>query len=425
MVLATLLVLFTIFILIRVPVAFAMGASSLATLLLFPKAPLIIIPTRMIAQADSFVLLAVPLFILAGALMETGGIAGRLVDLARVMVGHVKGALGMIVVVAEMFFSGISGSTVADVSAIAAMLIPSMNRAGYKQGYSVAIVSAASAMGILIPPCILMVVLGGMINVSIAALFFGGFVPAFVLAALLFALLAYQARKYDLPRGERATLREAGRAVAQALIPLGMPAIIFGGILGGVFSPTESAGIAVTYALIVGLFIYREFDLKKLFSLCIEAGVTTGVVMLLTQAASSFSYLMAIERLPALLGGWITSISGEQWFFLMVSNVIFVVLGSLLEGLPAMIIFVPILLPIAQQLNVDLLHWGILIITAVGIGLFLPPAGVGLIVGCSVGRVSIGEVTRPFIPFLVMLIIGLVILTFVPWFSTVVPAMMK
>lgn len=425
MVLLILIILFAIFAVIRVPIAFAMGGASLLTLLLFPKAPLIIIPTRMIAAADSFVLLAVPLFILAGSLMETGGIAARLVMLARALVGHLKGALGMIVVVAEMFFSGISGSTVADVSAIASMLIPSMHRAGYKPAYAVAIVSAASAMGILIPPCIMMVVLGGMINVSIAALFFGGFLPAFVLAALLMVLLYYQARRYDLPAGERPSLSAMWSAIGQAVIPLGMPAIIFGGILGGVFSPTESAGVAVTYALIVGLFIYREFNLAKIFKMCIETGVTTGIVMLLVQTASSFSYLMAIERLPALLGAWIISVSDQPWFFLMTSNLIFIVLGSLLEGLPAMIIFVPILLPIAQQLHVDLLHWGILIITALGIGLFLPPAGVGLIVGCSVGKVGINEVTRPMIPFLVVLIIGLVILTLVPWFSTIVPALMK
>ena len=425
MVIALLLLLFVIFALIRMPIAFVMGLATIITLAVFPRAPMVVVPTRMIDSVNSFVLLAVPLFILAGALMETGGIAARLVNLARVVVGHVKGALGMIVVVAEMFFSGISGSTVADVSAISSMLIPSMRQAGYRPEYSVSIVSAASAMGILIPPCILMVVLGGMINVSVAALFFGGFLPAFLLAALLMVLLYYQARTYDLPAGERASVREFVRTLLSALIPLGMPAIIFGGILGGIFSPTESAGVAVTYAVIVGVFVYRELTPARIFRLCVDTGVTTGVVLLLVQTASGFSYLMAVERLPLIMASWITSVSSDPLFFLMISNLIFVFLGSLLEGLPAMIIFVPILLPIAQQMGVDLLHWGILIITAVGIGMFLPPAGVGLIVACSVGKVSISQVSRPMITFLVVLGIGLIVLTLVPWLSTVVPSLMK
>ncbi|MBI4506660.1 MAG: TRAP transporter large permease [Chloroflexi bacterium] len=422
---AVLLGLFVLLLLIRTPVAFAFGMSSLAVLVLFAKAPLIIIPTRMIASVDSFVLLAVPLFILAGSLMETGGIALRLIGLARVFVGHVKGALGMIVVVSEMFFSGISGSTVADVSAMSSMLIPSMRRAGYKPEYSVAIVSAASAMGILIPPCILMVILGAMIGVSVAQLFFAGFLPALVLAALLMLLLYWQAKRYDLPAGGRASVREMGEAILKALIPLGMPAIIFGGILGGVFSPTEAAGIAVAYAFVVGMFVYRELTLAKAFHFCIETGVITGVVLILVQTASSYSYLMAIERVPLLVSNWILSVSDNPLFFLLVSNLIFVVIGNILEGLPAMIIFIPILLPIAEALKVDLIHWGILVIAALGIGMFIPPAGVGLIVGCAVAKVPMGLVARPLVPFMVMLLIGLAILTLVPWFSTVVPSMMR
>lgn len=425
MVIGILSILFVGLCMLRIPVGFVLGTVTVLMLLIFPKAPLIIVPTRMLAAVDSFVLLAVPLFILAGTLMETGGIARRLVNLATVLVGHVKGALGMIVVVAEMFFSGISGSTVADVSAMSSMLLPSMKQAGYKTDYSVAIISAASAMGILIPPCILMVVLGAMINVSIAALFFGGFLPALLLASLLMALLAYQARIYDLPKGEKATLRQMGVAVLESLIPFGMPLIIFGGILGGVFSPTEAAGIAVTYALVVGMFVYKEIKPRDLIPTLMQTGVTTAVVLLLVQTATLLSYFLAIEHVPALLSGLLLSISDSKVFFLMVSNFIFIFFSDVLDALPAMIIFVPILYPIAVQLQVDLLHWGILTIAALGIGLFLPPAGVGIIVAASVGKVSMDAVMKPLFPFIVMLCLGLLVLTLIPEISTIVPKMSK
>jgi len=277
----------------------------------------------------------------------------------------------------------------------------------------------------LIPPCNNMIILGAMINMSIAALFFAGFLPAFVLALLIIALLAVQARIYDLPAGKRASFGQLARAVVDAIIPLGMPLIIFGGILGGIFSPTESAGIAVAYALVVGIFLYKEIKLKDLLPICVETGVTTATVLVLVQLASTFSYLMAIEQLPKLLAGAITSVSSHPIFFLMISNLIFILLGSLLEGAPAMIIFVPILYPIAQQLGVDMLHWGILVITAVGYGLFLPPAGVGIVVGCSVGKVSIASVVKPLTPFFAILLVGLVILTVFPFITTIVPEMMN
>jgi C4-dicarboxylate transporter DctM subunit len=357
--------------------------------------------------------------------MEASGIAGKLLDLARVMVGHMRGGLGQIVVVSEMFFSGISGSTVADVSAISSMILPSMKKAGYENGHSVAIISAASAMGILIPPCINMVVMGGMVSISVAALFFGGFLPAFVLAALIMILLAVQAKKMNILPLPRATRAEFWSAVRKALIPLGMPMIIFGGILGGVMTPTESAAVAVLYAVVVGFVVYRSLTWKRVFDIAVVTGSLTGAVLLLVQMASSFAYLMAIDQLPALITDGILHVSRAPWFFLIVSALIFIVIGSLLEGLPAMIIFIPILLPVAVTVGVDALHWGIIVIAALGIGMFLPPAGVGLIIACSVADCSIEASSKALVPLMLVLLAGLGILIFIPEITLIVPKLLK
>jgi C4-dicarboxylate transporter DctM subunit len=344
-----LLLLFLLLVMIRTPVGFAMAASTISTIFLFPemRVPMVVVTQGMLTSVDSFVLLAVPLFIAAGFIMEASGIAGKLLDLARVMVGHLRGGLGQIVVVSEMFFSGISGSTIADVSAISTMVLPSMKKAGYQKGQSVAIISAASAMGILIPPCINMVVMGGMVSISVAALFFAGFLPAFLLAALLMILLAVQAKSLNIQPLPRATSAEFWSAVRKAIIPLGMPMIIFGGILGGVMTPTESAAVAVLYSLVVGFAIYRTLTWKRVFEIAILTGTLTGAVLFLVQMASGFAYLMAIENLPALIADGILQVSNAPWFFLIVTALIFILIGSLLEGLPAMIIFIPILLPVA------------------------------------------------------------------------------
>src|SRR5882757_853794 len=242
---------FAIMLLLTTPVAFAIGVAATVGLVIADAAPLLVVPQRIFAGADSFVLLAIPLFILAGALMETGGISARLVELARVLIGHVRGGLGMAVVIAEAFFSGISGSTVADVSAIGSLMVPSLIRMGFKPDRAVAIVSASSAMGILIPPCLVMVIIAQIAGISVGALFLAGFVPAAVLAAALLLLIYFQARRAGIGGDERATWAERGRAFVRALVPLMMPLIVFGAILSGIADPTEAAVLAVAYAFII------------------------------------------------------------------------------------------------------------------------------------------------------------------------------
>jgi tripartite ATP-independent transporter DctM subunit len=413
--------IFALFLVLNVPIVFCMGISAVVATFFGGPLSLTIIPQRVIQGIDSFILLAIPLFILAGSLMDQGGITRRLVELAQSMVGAVRGSLGMVVVVSEMFFSGISGSTVADASAMSSMLMPGMREAGYKRAYSASIIASASAMGILIPPCNLMVVLGDIASVSVAALFLAGFIPALVLALSLFVILYFQARRYQLPAGEPFLFSRLARAIRHALVPLGMPVIIFGGILGGVCTPTEAASLAVVYAFIVGVFIYKEIKWSSFWKIAVDTGVMTGMVMLLVGMASIFSFQMAVDKVPDAVANFILSTTKSPILFLLLSNVIFIFFGAILEGIPAALILVPIFTPLVQNLGIDMLHFCILVVACIGVGVFLPPIGVGLITVCGVGDVQIRETTFYIVPFLVMLFLGIVILTLFPWLTLVVP----
>ncbi len=412
---------FLVMIVLSAPVAFAIGVSSVIGLLISDAAPLMIVPQRLFGGADSFVLLAIPLFILAGALMETGGISARLVHFAKVLIGHVRGGLGMVVVVAEMLFSGISGSTVADVSAIGSLMVPSLVRAGFKPERAVAIVAAASAMGILVPPCLLMVIIAQIAGLSVGALFLAGFVPAFVLAVAIMVLIAWQARREGIGGERRAALREVLLAARGALVPMMMPIIIFGAILGGIADPTEAAVLAVMYAFVVGVFVYKEIAWRDLPKIFVDSAVTSGVVIFMVGAASSFSWIMAAEQVPAQLAKVLFGGTPSYWGFYLLSIGIFIVLGALLEGLPAVIICLPIFLPIATQLHIDPLHYSVIVVAAIGVGLFLPPVGVGMYIASSFAGLRVEQTARAMFPYIVALLLGIVLLIAFPWLTVVVP----
>ncbi len=292
---------FVILLILSVPVAFAVGMAGFLGLWWSGAYPLAIIIQQIFLTADSFVLLAIPLFILAGALMETGGIAIRLVRFAQALVGGIRGGLAMAVVIAEYIFSGISGSTIADVSAIGATMIPPMTKAGYEPEEAVSVVSAASAMGILVPPCILMIIIGAIANVSVAALFAGGFIPALVIAIVIMAYIYVEARRRGMVSSRRPSLREIGRAFVDALIPMGLPVIIFGGILGGVFTPTEAAAVAVLYAAIVGLFVYKEISWSAIPEILLQSAVITASVCFLLGTAAVVAWILTVGQVPAFL----------------------------------------------------------------------------------------------------------------------------
>ena len=423
MILVTLL--FLALLVVGAPVAVAVGAAGFVGAVLASPAPLAITVQQMFHQVDSFVLLAFPLFVLAGALMETGGIARRLVDLAVALVGWVRGGLGMAVVIAEYIFSGISGSTVADVSAVASTTIPSMVRAGYSRELAVAIVSAASAMGILVPPCILMIVIGSIAGLSVAALFTAGFIPAVILAIAIMIYIYRLAGRSGIEAAARPSHRELGRAFVHALIPLGMPAIILGGILGGIMTPTEASVVAVLYGAVVGLFVYREISWSQLPEILIQSAAVTGAVGLLLATAGVISWFLTVQQLPTMLIRLMTIVPGSSLVFLLITAVVFIFFGAVVEGLPAVVILLPSLLPVATQLAIDPIHYAIVIVAAVGIGLFLPPVGVGLFIACGIGGVSVDRATRAVLPFIVVLCVGLVVIIIAPWFTLVLPRIFK
>jgi C4-dicarboxylate transporter, DctM subunit len=414
---------FLLLALLGVPISFSMAAASIIWLLITGM-PVELFVQQISAGVSSFPFLAIPLFILAGNLMDTGGMANRLVNLARGLVGHFRGGLGMVVVVSEILFSGISGSSIADASAMSSLLLPAMDRARYPLDKSVCIIAAASAMGILIPPCLTMIVLGGISNISIAALFVAGFLPGFCLALVLMGLIYYQARKGLLPEGEKrfssAQLFQASKA---SLVPLLMPVIIFGGILGGVATATEVAVLAVIYAVIAGVYYYKEISWSEFPSLLSNLVRLIGSVMFLAGVATAFSWIMASEQVPELIGGMIKHVTTSPFIFLLICDFIFIFFSGLIDGLPAVLIFFPILAPVATDFGVSPLHFALLTVACSGIGLVVPPLGMLLIIISAIGRINLSRVSRPMIPYVAILIIGLLIITYIPWITLILPRM--
>jgi C4-dicarboxylate transporter DctM subunit len=402
------------------PLAFTLALTSLTYLLGIGGVNLIILPIKILGGVDSFVLLAIPLFIVAGALMETGGISERIVDLAMAIVGRVRGGLAMVTVVAEIIFSGISGSTAADVSAISSLLVPSMRRAGYSGPEAVSVVAAASAMGILVPPCLTMVVLGSLVNLSIVTLFLAGFVPAFILAGALLVLIAIRARRQNWPVSGPAPSGSLARAARRALVPLGLPIILFGGIFSGATTVTEAALIAVVYALIAGVMM-GGIRQSEIIGQLAQSGVVTATTLWVLAAASAFAWILVREWVPQTLGEWIAGSGAGRVGFLTATVVVFVVIGALLEGLPALLIFGPILFPISRTVGLDPVHYGIVIIAAMGIAFFLPPVGVGLSIAAGIARVDIDDVSRSYVPYLIALLVGLALVAAFPVLTLVLP----
>jgi len=406
------------------PLAFSLGWVSLAYIVGIGGVPLTILPIKMVGGVDSFVLLAIPLFIFGGALMETGGLAVRIVTFARALVGHVRGGLAMVVVVAEMLFSGISGSTAADVSAISSLLVPSMKKAGYSGEESVSIVAAASAMGILVPPCLTMVVLGSLANLSIVTLFLAGFIPAFVLAGVLVVVIAARARSQGWPLSERSSLQSLAAAVRGAALPLGMPLIVFGGIFSGAVTVTEAALVAIVYAVLVGAF-YRELRVGEIEKLLATSGSVTAMTLWVLAAASMFAWILAREGVPDELAARIAALGGGVPVFMTLSVVVFVGVGALLEGLPALLIFGPVLFPVALRLGIDPIHYGIVIVACLGIAFFLPPIGVGLYIACGIGKVDVNRVFPSYRPYLVALLVGLGLVAAFPTLTLILPRIVQ
>lgn len=419
MTLSILAIAVVMLVVMEVPIAIALGLASVCVALLTGVTPLQVLLIQMSSTGSSFVLLGIPLFIFAGFLMARGGIAEDLVALAELPLRRIRGGLGMSIVVACMFFSGVTGAKVAEVAAISSTTLPALRKRKYNAAYATAIIAAASAAGELIPPAINTIVLGQIMNVSITKLFLAGLIPALVLGLCTLVIVGLTAPpRTEQMFGDRIPVRDALKG---GLLALGMPAIIFGGILGGVFSPTEAAAFSVLYAFVVVVVFYRRLKLRDILQIACDAGIVGGALMLLIMAASAFANILTVERVPYLFADWLEQFTREPSVLLVLSVILFLVLGSVLEGLPALIIFVPVLQPLAVAMGIDLVHFAIVVLAAVGVGLFLPPAGIGFITACSVGEVTMPEVLHRYWPFIGSLVAGILLLVFIPWLSVALP----
>ena len=416
--------LFAGLLLIGVPIGFSLIIASVFGLWML-NIPLMQLIQGLYSGINSFPFLAVPFFIIAGSLMETGGISLRLVNLCRGMLGHVRGGLGMAVVVSEVLFSGISGSAVADASAIGSTMLPAMKRAGYSVEHSVSIVTASAGMGVLIPPCLSMIVLASIADLSVAALFLSGFLPGFFQAVALMALIYYQARKGILPGGEEAfSIRRLAKASRHAIIPMIMPVIIFGGIFSGAATATEVAVLAVVYALIVGLVIYREFKISDIPKMLVDMALIVGSVTMVVGGAMLFAWLLTVQHVPEILRGLILPLSSNPYIFLVIANLAFMLLGAVIEPLPALLILYPILFPVAKGLLIHPLHFALLAIASTAIGSVLPPIGILLIVTSSIGKTSLSSVSMPMLPYVAILFATLLVIMFNPWLVLLLPKLL-
>jgi C4-dicarboxylate transporter DctM subunit len=420
---ALLLGTFGVLVLASVPIGFAL-ATAAGIAILVADLPLIMIPQQIVAGMDSFPMLAVPLFILAGFLMDVGGISRRLVTLARTLVGHLPGGLGQVVIMAEIFFSGVSGSTSADAAAIGGIMVPQLTANGYSRARATAIVSAACGMGILIPPAIVMVVYGVMGNVSIGALFVASILPALLMAVGLMAQIGWQARREGWPAGERASFAEIRHAFVDAVLPLFMIVVILGGIRFGLFTPTEAAAVAVAYALLLAGPVYRALSADDLWSKIIQTAMVSGMVLFVVGAARLLGWVLAVMQVPQALAATVVGMGGGQVGFMILTVLIFLPLGAILEGVPAVVMLTPILLPLARQLGIDPVHYGTVIVATQGISVFLPPVGVSLLVACSVGGVEPAEVARPLWPYLTLMLALTVVIALLPGVVLFLPSLL-
>ncbi len=413
---------FFVLMVVGVPIAYALGLAALIGAL-WIGIPLDAAMIQIAAGVNKFSLLAIPFFVLAGAIMAEGGMSRRLVAFAGVLVGFIRGGLSLVNILASTFFGAISGSSVADTASIGTVLIPEMEKKGYPRPFATAVTVSGSVQAILIPPShnavIYSFAAGG--TVSIAALFMAGVLPGLLMGLTLAVLCLFIARRENYPKGDVVPLRQALKICAEALWGLMTMVIILGGILSGVFTANESASVAVVWAFFVTMFVYRDYRWRDLPKLVHRTVKTVTIVMILIGFAASFGYVMTLMQIPLKVTTFFTSISDSRLVILMLINVLLLVLGCLMDMSPLILILTPILLPVVRQLGVDPVHFGMIMMVNLGIGLITPPVGTVLFVGSAVAKLSIGVVTRAMMPFFVALFVVLLMVTYLPFLSLWLP----
>jgi C4-dicarboxylate transporter DctM subunit len=416
-----LFIMLFVFMLIGMPIAVALGLSSVLTIMFFGQASLASLSLKLLNTSDHFTLLAIPFFILSGAFMTTGGVARRMVLFANACIGHFRGGLGMASVLACMLFAAVSGSSPATVVAVGSIVIAGMVRSGYTKEFAAGVICNAGTLGILIPPSIVLVVYAAATETSVGKLFIAGVIPGIVLGLMMMIAIYVRARMLDLPLQPRASLKEIMIAGRNSLWGLLLLVIILGGIYGGIFTPTEAAAVAAVYAFFVAVFIYRDIKIKQVPKVLLDAAKITVMLMFLIANALLFAYVLTTERIPQEIAEQIISMGMSPWQFLIVVNILLLIAGNFMEPTGIILILAPILLPIANQLGIDPVHLGIIMVVNLEIGMVTPPVGLNLFVTAGITGMSIMQVVRAALPWLSVLLLFLVLVTYIPSISLWLP----
>ncbi len=408
-----LLIAFFILIILNVPVAFSLAISSLLAVI-YGGFPITLVIQRMTNSVDSFILLAVPFFMLAGNLMERGEISQKIIDFADSIVGFITGGLAQVNIVTSMFFAGITGAAVADTSAIGSILIPPMVNKGYEKDFSGAVTAASSVIGVIIPPSIPMVIYGVVTGASVGKLFLGGFIPGILVGLMMMIISFVISKRRGYPAGSPLSLKQLCVNFRKSILALLMPFIIIGGILFGIFTPTEAAVIAVFYSLIISLFVYRTLTFKDLPKIFLKSAYTTAVVMLMVSAAFLYGWIITRERIPYHVAQFITALPVHPVIILMIIAVLYIIAGTLMDLGANIIILVPVLYPAVKLLGIDPIHFGLITVIGLSIGLITPPVGACLFVAAEISKTTLLKLSKSLVPYIVGLVIVLLLLIMVP-----------
>ena len=421
---AVLFILLLTFMVIGMPIAVALGLSSLLTILFFAQDSLASLWLKLFETSEHYTLLSIPFFILGGSFMTTGGVARRMIRFANACIGHLRGGLAMASVMACMLFAAVSGSSPATVVAVGAIVIAGMVKAGYSQPFAAGVICNAGTLGILIPPSIVMVVYGAATETSVGKLFMAGVVPGIMLGLMLMVAIYVRARMLDIPRQPRATMREVLVSGRESMWGLALIVIILGGIYGGIFTPTEAAAVAAVYAFFIAVFIYRDIGMKQVPHVLLEAGKVTVMLMFIVANALLFAHVLTTERIPQQIAETIIGWGMAGWQFLIVVNILLLVAGMFMEPTGIILILAPILFPIATKLGIDPVHLGIIMVVNLEIGMVTPPVGLNLFVTAGITKMSIMAVARAAMPWTLILMLFLLIITYVPAITLFLPNML-
>jgi len=414
---------FAFLLLFNIPIAFCLGLAAAIGMYFMGGPDLLVIPQKMFTSINSFTLMAIPFFMLAGSLMQNGGISTRLIKMAKNVVGSMTGGLAIIAVVTSMFFAAISGSSPSTVAAMGSILIPAMIKEGYGEGFAGAVQAASGSLGVIIPPSITMITYGVVTGTSIGDLFLGGFGAGLLYGGIII-FVAYVISKIKGYKGtEKASFKEFIESFKDAIWAILMPVIILGGIYGGIFTPTEAAAVAVLYGFVIGMFVYKDLKIEDIPDVFMDSAKSTSVVMLIIATATIFGWLLNIEQIPTQIANAVLNFSTNPIIVLLLINVLLLFVGCFIETNAAIIILAPILLPLALKIGIDPIHFGVIMVVNTAMGMITPPLGVNLFVACGISKISMENISKAAIPFMLALIVATLLITFIPSISMFLPSL--